>query len=185
MPRPRLHDTTPLLDAAATLVARGGPAALTMSALAAATGAPSGSLYHRFGSRDALAAALWARTLAAFQAGYVAALDDADPHAACLAAARHVVRWCRAHPDEATVLLHGAEALGAAADAPEGRPAAERAIAATARRLGGRGARERVVFATVDIPYALVRRHLRAGARVPAGAEAMVARAAAAALAEG
>ncbi|MEJ7734392.1 MAG: TetR family transcriptional regulator [Polyangiaceae bacterium] len=46
--RPAKFDREELLDAALALVAEGGPAALTLAALARAAGAPTGSIYHRF-----------------------------------------------------------------------------------------------------------------------------------------
>lgn len=70
-----------------------------------ATGAPSGSVYHRFGSRDLLLAKLWVRTVTRFQAGFLSALDDDDLDEAAIGAALHVVRWAREHPHESTVLL--------------------------------------------------------------------------------
>jgi hypothetical protein len=45
----------------------------------------------------------------------------------------------------------------------------ERALGRLARRLGlsGRDGRERLLVATVDLPYAVVRRHLRAPTPIP------------------
>ena len=48
MPRPAIFTLDELLDAAAALLAADGPSAVTMSAVARAAGAPSGSMYHRF-----------------------------------------------------------------------------------------------------------------------------------------
>lgn len=61
MARPRLHDLDALLDAAELLLAEGGGGALTIRALAERTGAPSGSLYHAFGSRNELLGRMWLR----------------------------------------------------------------------------------------------------------------------------
>src|SRR5690606_14827873 len=105
MGRPPRHDVDRLLDAAAALVAEGGPGAATMTAVARAASAPSGSVYHRFPGRPALLAALWLRTVERFQQGFLAALDTDPPAQAAPAAARHVVAWCRAHPNEARILL--------------------------------------------------------------------------------
>ena len=54
MPRPAIFTLDELLDAAAALLAADGPSAVTMSAVARAAGAPSGSMYHRFPTRAAL-----------------------------------------------------------------------------------------------------------------------------------
>src|SRR6185312_6438634 len=77
MPRPLLHDPDEVLDAARDLIVEGGPRAAGIRAIAERSGAPSGSLYHRFGSRDELVARAWLRAVRRFQAGYVAALDAA------------------------------------------------------------------------------------------------------------
>src|SRR5690349_25083603 len=88
MGRPARFDADQLLDEALALAAEGGPEAVTMAAVAQRAGAPSGSLYHRFAGRSALLAALWLRTVADFQAGYLTALldDGAAPRDGAVAA---------------------------------------------------------------------------------------------------
>jgi AcrR family transcriptional regulator len=176
MPRPALFTLDELLDAAAALLAAEGPAAVTMSAVARAAGAPSGSMYHRFPTRAALCGELWLRTEERFHAGFSAALSSsADPQTRCVAAARFTVQWCRAHPVEAQVLLTGADALGAAEwpdDLARRRNRLQRALR---RALTAVPADPDLVNAAlIDIPYAVVRRHLIAGRPVPAGADAIV-----------
>jgi len=181
MPRPARFDAEHLLDAAVRLVAAGGPAGVTMAAVAREAGAPSGSVYHRFPSRGALLAALWLRTVADFQAGFLAMLRDAEP----ASAARHVVAWSRAYPERARVLLHGMAAFSPdewPADERQRAADADRGVRAALRSLGHPSA-EQVVVALVDIPYAVVRRHLLAGAPIPVDAERMVEAAARAVLA--
>lgn len=180
MPRPAVHDRELLLDRALGIAAESGPQNVTVAAVARAAGAPSGSVYHRFGGRAELLGALWVRTLERFHAGFVAALADPDPVAARGAAARHVVAWSRAHPEAARVLLYGP------ADFRENEwPAAlgERSrelgaeLAAALRRLARRSpgvSRELLELVTVDVPYALVRRHLGRAGALPRGAEALV-----------
>ncbi|MGK5631713.1 TetR/AcrR family transcriptional regulator [Streptomyces sp. URMC 123] len=202
MARPPRYDSALLLDAAVALAARGGPPAVTMSAVAKEVGAPSGSVYHRFPQRPALLAEVWLRTVERFQEGFLAALavlaaDDCPPatlRAAALAAARHVVSWSRAHPDEAAVLLHGARDFGRAEwpdayvrRADEGNARVMSAVAEVARRLGARRPvdAERVVLAVVDLPYAVVRRALREGDGLPPHAEDLVVRSADALLPQG
>ncbi|MFE3937072.1 TetR family transcriptional regulator, partial [Streptomyces goshikiensis] len=63
MARPPRFDTDQLLDAAVALAAAGGPAAVTMSAVAQAVGAPSGSVYHRVAGRPARHAEVWVRSV--------------------------------------------------------------------------------------------------------------------------
>ncbi len=185
MPRPTRHEPDALLDAAATILAADGPAAVTMSAVARVTGAPSGSLYHRFPTRAVLCGELWLRTEERFHIGLRAALAMsaepreryvADPQARCVAAARYVVRWCRDHPVDAQVLLAGAAALGAT-DWPDGLAERRKALHRELYRAMGElpADRGRVSAAVIDVPYGIVRRHLRAGTPIPAGAEDIVA----------
>ncbi len=183
MGRPPRYDSDTLLDAAVALSADGGPQALTMAAVIKAVGAPSGSLYHRFSGRPTLQAALWLRTLERFQAGFLEAAAGADAPPAALAAAAHTISWSRRHRDEAQILLYGAADFGYDSwPAPERARLASRqaevtaAIGALAERLDleGKEGRERVVLATVDLPLALVRRHLVAGEPVAPGAERLI-----------
>jgi AcrR family transcriptional regulator len=55
------------LDAARTLAIEHGPAAVTVGSVTQHLGAPIGSFYHRFASRDVLLAELWLTTVLAFQ----------------------------------------------------------------------------------------------------------------------
>lgn len=173
MARPSQYDRDQLLDSALRLAAQDGPGAVTMAAVAKDSGAPSGSVYHRFPSRAVLLGALWVRTSEGFQEGWLAALaQDRDPHRAVRVAARHVVAWTRAHPREAAVLLHGPDAFGqpewpsdCARRAAEGHDRVQDAITRVCERLGAteRTAADRVALALIDLPLALVRRPLRAG----------------------
>jgi AcrR family transcriptional regulator len=176
MPRPARFTLDELLDAAAALLAADGPSAVTMSAVARAARAPSGSMYHRFPTRAALCGALWIRTEERFHAGLTAAMaTPADAQQRCVAAARFTVQWCRDHPIEARVLLTGADALGAADWPDELTSRRKRLHRALRRTLAGLLAdRDRVNAAVIDIPYAVVRRHLIAGHAIPASADAIV-----------
>lgn len=183
MGRPAIHDLDTLLDAAVQLVAERGPAGVTMSAVARAASASSGSVYHRFPDRPALQAALWTRTLTRFQAGLIAAMDTDPPHRAAIAAARHVVEWSRDHPAEARILLAGAREFGAATWPPAAARASEQAqkkleaaLRGLGERLGDPVVREpnRLLIALVDLPYATVRRYLSAGKPIPTDAADLV-----------
>lgn len=70
--------TERLLDAAAALLADGGLAAVTVAAVSERSGISNGSLYHRFGDRSGLLAALQVREQAAMTAATRAAFADAD-----------------------------------------------------------------------------------------------------------
>ncbi|MEU3877766.1 MULTISPECIES: TetR/AcrR family transcriptional regulator [Streptomyces] len=185
MPRPPRFDTDQLLDAAVHLAATSGPAAVTMSAVAKTVGAPSGSVYHRFPSRTVLLAEVWLRTVERFQHGYVRALDESPA-----AAARHVVAWSRTHPQEATVLLYGPHDFGRTDWPPEYARRADDGnarIRAALTALTGNdpAAFDRAFLALIDLPLAVVRRHLRAGEPLPPHAEALAEESAAALLAGG
>jgi AcrR family transcriptional regulator len=169
--RPALHDTQALLDVALTIAADRGPASVTIASVSSASGAPSGSLYHRFDDRAALLGQLWLRTTGTFQNGFLEALDSAPGTDGCVAAATYVITWCRAHPAEARLLLRGPDDF-AAADWP---PATRRHAAADRRALTkalqaratelGEPTLDRLLLATVDLPLAIVRRHFQAGPR--------------------
>ncbi|MGW0749015.1 TetR/AcrR family transcriptional regulator [Streptomyces sp. NPDC002587] len=185
MARPPRFDSDQILDAAVRLAARSGPGGVSVSAVAQAVGAPSGSMYHRFAGRTALLAEVWLRTVELFQQGYLDAVhSDPDPRGAARAAARHVISWSRAHPQEAALLLHGPEEFGRADWSPAHR---ERADLGNRRVLGSLGElgealgsagpqdRERLALAVVELPLSVVRRHLRAGEALPPYAEDLAA----------
>ncbi|KKC02727.1 helix-turn-helix domain-containing protein, partial [Mycobacterium nebraskense] len=67
MAPPRKHETDVILDAARALVLAGGPRAASVAAIAKTSGAPAGTLYHRFGNRDGILTAAWLRALERFQ----------------------------------------------------------------------------------------------------------------------
>ncbi|PDP86750.1 TetR family transcriptional regulator [Glycomyces fuscus] len=187
MGRPARFSTEALIATATALAAEGGPAAVTMAAVARGAGAPSGSLYHRFPGRPALLAAVWLHALEDFQAGCRRALAAAPPLEAAVGTARHVVAWSRARPQSAQVLLH----RPADFDAPHWPEAARARMAAANAGIGDRIAEvardlrepaeeedatlERVRLAVVDLPLALVRRHLLGGVALTEGAEDLAA----------
>jgi hypothetical protein len=92
-----------------------------------------------------------------------------------VAAARFTVQWCREHPVEAQVLRTGADALDAADWPDELTSRRKRLHRALRRNLAGLTADpDRINAAVIDIPYAVVRRHLIAGQSIPASADAIV-----------
>lgn len=184
MPRPPKFSSDQILDAAATLLAEVGPAALSVAAVARALGAPSGSIYHRFGSRDVLVATLWLRSVERFHAAITPTLDEADPAAAVRRFALAVVEWSRTKPVDARMLLvHRSSDLlhdGWPPDLVERNRAQRARVAAMLRELERRlGAtdvesRRRVAFAAVDVPYAAVRSSLVRGRTPPPELDAIV-----------
>jgi AcrR family transcriptional regulator len=178
MAPPRKHDTDRILDAARTLVLRDGPRAASVAAIASESGAPVGTLYHRFGSRDAVLAAAWLRALERFQKRALAAAADPDPLEAAVAMAMTQVRFARAEPDDVRLLLAIRRDDLLDAD-PDDRVRAQLAtmneplelvLSRLTRALRGRAdarSRDSVVRAVVDLPNAAVRRHLRSDGRLP------------------
>ncbi len=169
MAPPRKHETDVILDAARALVLDGGPRAASVAAIAKASGAPAGTLYHRFGNRDGILTAAWLRALERFQARAMEAdADTALDTAVAMAVA--AVGFARALPEDARLLLtiRPGDLLDTEPDAAfretlaaMNAPLTER-VASLARQLYGRGDRrsvDAVARAVADLPYAVVRRH--------------------------
>jgi AcrR family transcriptional regulator len=186
MGRPAKFDDEQLLDAVDHLVASEGPAATTTRRVAGLVGAPTGSLYHRFATRDLLVAQAWLRAVADFQVGYLSAFGDLDVDRAAAGAARHVPLWAGAHPQQSALLLRyrreelvatWPEELGNALDALNAR--VERALRDHARRRFGSAAKRHLLvvhYALVQLPAAAVRLTREPGLLVDAvGAAALAA----------
>ena len=186
MGRPAKFDSEQILDTTARIIAEGGPGQATVAAIAQRLGAPSGSIYHRFESRDLLLARLWIRTVRRAQQGFVAALTLPDLDQAALAAALHIPRWSRQHPAEATVLLlyrredladRWPEELGA--EVAELNKGMEAAVRGFTRRWFGRitpASLQTVAFALIDVPYGASRRYLLAGKPPPTTVDELIIR---------
>ncbi|MEO3759137.1 TetR/AcrR family transcriptional regulator [Mycobacterium sp. B14F4] len=169
-----------MLDAAQDLLLRHGTRAVTGTAIAELSGAPVGSIYHRFGSLEVLIARLWMRAVSRSQAAFLAAIDEPDTREAAVAAALSVFDFCREHPADAQLLasfgredLIGADSTGPLADefSQLNRPV-EHAVATMAQRLYSKRTRralDRTMLAVFDLPYGAVKRHLVHGTKLPAG----------------
>ena len=184
-----------MLDVARDLLLEGGAHGATVEAISRASGAPTGSIYHRFGSRDELVTRLWMRAVRRSQAAFLEALDVGDPAAAAVRAGLSIFDFCRAEARDARLLVtfryedlvRAAPAEGALADelCELNRPV-EAAVADLARALYGRASRaalDRVLLVVFDLPYGAVRRHLIAGAEPPEQLRTALARALEAAIA--
>jgi hypothetical protein len=122
---------------------------------------------------------MWIRAVRRSQAAFLEALDEADATDAAVAAALSLHDFAERGPADARLLVAlRREDLVEAVSAPRlvdelsalNRPL-ERAIGALARRLYGstrRDAVERTACAVVDLPIGAIRRHLIAGAPLPA-----------------
>jgi AcrR family transcriptional regulator len=174
-------DYADFLTAARELAAQGGPAAVTVLSITERLGAPSGSFYYRFASRDALLAELWLSTALAFQSGFVAAIKRGDG----LAAAMHTPTWVRAHRNDARLFLLYHRDDFVQGDWPQ---AFKSKVTRQARRVDAcytRFARDtlggidperlRVArFVLADAPKAAVEPHLRRGEAPPPIVDALV-----------
>jgi AcrR family transcriptional regulator len=169
-----------MLDAARGLLLQDGARGATVEAIAEASGAPVGSIYHRFGSREALITRLWMRAVYRSQASFVAAMEQPDAREAAVAAALSILDFCEEHPGDAQLLasfgreeLLGVTPAGPLADelAELNRPV-ERAVVTLTKRLYGtrsRRALDRTLLAVFDLPYGATKRHLVAGTKLPGG----------------
>jgi len=186
MGRPAKFNTEQILDVTAQLVAEGGPALATVAGIAERLGAPTGSIYHRFSSRDLLLARLWIRTVRRAQEGAVAALSQHDVEKAAIDAALHVPRWSRSNLDDACVLLlYRREQLAEQWPAELGdelatlNDAIEAGVRSFVRRRFGSVTKanlEVTSFALLDVPYAAVRRYLIKGSPPPPSVDDLIAR---------
>jgi AcrR family transcriptional regulator len=168
MAPPRKHETDVILDAARALVLDGGPRAASVAAIAKASGAPAGTLYHRFGNRDGILMAAWLRALERFQARALAA-EGETPIDTAVAMAVAAVGFARALPEDARLLLtiRPGDLLDRDPDEFQETLAAMNAplrkrLATLARRLYGKSdlrSVDAVARAVADLPYAVVRRH--------------------------
>jgi len=184
---PRKHQTDVILDATRALVLTEGPRAASVAAIAKASGAPAGTLYHRFGNRDGILAAAWLRALERFQSRAMAAETDTALETA-VAMATAAVRFARELAEDARLLLtiRPGDLLDGEPDtafrdtlAAMNAPLRER-LGDLARRLYGSSdsrAVDAVARAVADLPYAVVRRHAY-DEEIPSWLEADVAAAA-------
>jgi AcrR family transcriptional regulator len=138
-------------------------------------GAPVGSIYHRYASRDQILAAVWLDLVEEFQEQFLDQLEGDDPIEAGLAAVRYTCRWVQRHPREARLLLLHRREDFASERWPRGHRLRAQTLASTAgerlgryaaRLLGRSGAGElRIVrFILVDLPTAALKRDIDTGA---------------------
>lgn len=180
MARPQF--TSPdFLEAARALACEHGPAAVTVGAVIERLGAPAGSFYYRFASRDLLLGELWLKTVLAFQEGFMAAIKVGDG----LAAALHTPAWARENLDDACLLLlyrrsdfvHGdwPETLRSGVISQEKSfKAAVMQFAQTTLGSDSPDTLRRVRFALVEVPLAAVRMHLECREAPPPIADELI-----------
>ncbi len=168
MPRPRTHDPDLVLDAAEDLAVASGPAAVTIRAVAAATGVSNGALYHTFSSRAELLGRTWIRAAHRFltlQAEMVA--EAADPLEAVLAAAEAPAEFAARYPASTQLFfrVRRTDLLGdelpetVRADVAATQTTLVELMKTLSRRLWGRAdaaAVDTVTLCLVDLPTAIL-----------------------------
>jgi AcrR family transcriptional regulator len=158
-----------ILDAVRALVLDGGPRSASVAAIAKASGAPAGTLYHRFGNRNGILTAAWLRALERFQARAMAADADTALESAVVMAVA-AIGFAREFPEDARLLLmiRPSDLLDGEPDAAFHQTLADRnapliqRVGTLARELYGSSDRrcvDAVARAVSDMPYAVVRRH--------------------------
>ena len=168
-----------MTGAALRLVASRGPGAVTVAALAREAGAPTGSIYHRFRSREQLLAELWMDVVEGFQQRFVEALEGASNVDDGVEVARFMVTWTREHPMEARLLMlhrrqdfvsgEWPEDLAVRAAALE--PQVGAALRGFALRAFGRVDTDsiaRLRYAFLDAPFGAIRPYLQGQNSLPA-----------------
>lgn len=171
--------------AALELAAERGPQAVTVAAIAAAIGAPTGSIYHRFDSREELLAEIWMDVVESFQRGFVERLATASDIDGAAAAACFMAEWVRGHLREARLLLlhHRRDFVSATwppslvERAAALEPAMGAALGGFAKRAFGRADREimaRVRFALLDAPFGGIKPYVQENKAAPRQLDAMV-----------
>jgi AcrR family transcriptional regulator len=191
----KLVDPESILDAARDLVAAAGPRAATLDAIATASGAPTGSIYHRFRSIDAVIARAWLRAIARSREASTKAAADRTGADAVVAIALAGYDFCLRERAEARLLvaLRPADLLGralpdeiatqvAAVNEPVGPVIASLARACLGR--ADRAARDRILLAMVDLPYGAASRYLDLEISPPAARRVALERAVRATLGE-
>ncbi|HPB83014.1 MAG TPA: TetR/AcrR family transcriptional regulator [Spirochaetota bacterium] len=154
-------------SAAMSRVAENGPESVTVASIAEAIGAPVGSVYHRFSSREMIMAGLWLSIAESFQKGFLEILNAGD----CIAASLYTPQWVRRNPIESKILLLyrreeliGGEWPEQVRERAEGLEQELRSgLNSFVKKQFGRCSEKnirRTVFALIDVPLASVRRHL-------------------------
>jgi AcrR family transcriptional regulator len=101
-----------ILDAGRAAFLAHGVAGAPIERIAAGAGVSVGGLYHHFGGKRGLAAAVYECALASYQQAFLEALDD-DVEAGVRAVVDRHIDWClRERPDEARFLLFHGDAAG-------------------------------------------------------------------------
>lgn len=123
--------------------------------------------YHRFASRDVLLGQLWLNLVLEFQVSFVTAIEARDG----LAAALHLPRWARRHPEDARLLslysrhdfVQGAWPGELSNGVREQAERLEQCVTDFSRQAFGRAGTSQILksrFVLLEVPVAAVKGHL-------------------------
>ncbi len=162
------------IRAALELLSEQGLNGVTMAGIAERIGAPVGSVYHRFASREILLAELWVELIESFQSGFIKVLESGNGQKAAL----YTLKWIRKHPNQARVfLLYRREQL-ITGNWPEGvKDRVEKlmedlneSLKVYTQQLFGKASQKnlaRVAFCLIHVPTSAARDYLEAGKPIP------------------
>jgi AcrR family transcriptional regulator len=179
VPRPERHPVDKLLDVSRDLVLSHGARGVTVDRIVAVSGAPKGSVYHRFSTVNDLLAAMWLRGVRRSQARFLEPLNaGGNPTQAAVATGLAIHDFAAEEPADARLLaaLRREDLVGDVTDPAlaaalrQVNDELHTAVSALARRLYGRatlGAIQRTTCAVIDLPQGAIRRHLVQGVPVP------------------
>jgi AcrR family transcriptional regulator len=109
-----------ILEAALECFNARGVSGTTIEDVRERAGASVGSIYHHFGSKEQLAAALHVEGARSYQAGFLEVLQkQRSARAGIHAIVRHHLRWVADNPDLARFMLGGRDTAVAASAIPE------------------------------------------------------------------
>jgi AcrR family transcriptional regulator len=167
MGRPAQITQDDLIAAATLVAARPGPAATSIAAISKQAGIPTGSIYHRVPSRDALLAEIWLSAAERFQALALEKFSDARTIDEAAEAALVTPRFAREQHASAVVLNSHRREEFLRADAPEKYRARAAKLAAELREGITKAAatflpedpkaKEKIAVALIGIPLGAVR----------------------------
>lgn len=163
------------IDSAITVAAQCGVAAVSMSAIAVKAGAPIGSVYHRFDSRNAILARAWLRVKSDFREEVASLWGEGDTWAGV----HGLLDWCRRKPVYARFLLQCEDSPdfnGSLDDALQAALEQEQAaLDACFSRCAAAGLDHLVLkFMLIDAPVAVVKPYLTQERAIPASVDAML-----------
>jgi AcrR family transcriptional regulator len=142
-----------ILDAALRGFAEKGLAGTTVEEVRERSGASVGSIYHHFGDKEGIAAALYVAALSDYQEGLLAVLAAGDePERTVKELVRHHLRWVDADRDRARFLLSGRPPRAAGEIAALNR----RAFRATSKWLDEQVAAGRIRAMPFDLFYSVL-----------------------------